>query len=283
MPRRGRGRTDMRLLDGVILGVIQGATEFLPVSSSGHLRIGEHMLGARFPSGTLFFEVALHLATLVAVALYFHREIRDVLVGFFRALGQSLKGNWAFWTADEGARWALWIIVASVPTAVIGLGLKKAGLEHFGLVVVGAGLLVTGLLDWSVERWAPAGEQVIGLRQALLIGIAQGLAVLPGISRSGSTICAGLFQGIPRKTAARFSFLASMPAIAGASLLEAKDLVGTSLPFSWGPLVAGMVAALVVGLLCLHGLMRMLAHGRFHYFAPYCWLVGLAAIVVGLR
>ena len=273
----------MKILDGVILGIVQGATEFLPVSSSGHLRIGEYLLGARFPSGTLFFEVALHVATLVAVILYFHGEIRQILGGFFRGCAASLSGRWRFWLDDEGARWALLIVVASVPTALLGLGLKKAGVEHFGLVVVGAGLLVTGFLDWSVERWAPAGDRVLGFREALIVGLAQGLAVLPGVSRSGSTICAALFQGVPRKVAARFSFLASLPAIAGASLLEARDLVGSPVTFSWGPLLAGMVAALVVGLLCLHGLMRMLAHGRFHYFAPYCWLVGLAAIVVGCR
>lgn len=273
----------MRLLDGLLLGAVQGATEFLPVSSSGHLRLGEHVLGARFSSGNLFFEVALHAATLVAVILYFHVEIRKILRGFFRACLRSLSGDFGLWGFDEGARWSLYIIVASVPTAILGLGLKKAGLEDFGLAVVGAGLIVTGFLDWAVERWAPKDGEALNGRRALLIGIAQGLAVLPGVSRSGSTICAAVFQGIGRKDAARFSFLASLPAIAGATLLEGRPLVGSSLQVPWTPLLAGMATALVVGLLCLHGLMRLLQHGRFHYFAPYCWILGLVALYVGLR
>jgi undecaprenyl-diphosphatase len=255
----------MTFLEAIFLGVLQGATEFLPVSSSGHLVLAQHLLGDFEQPGVLF-DVLLHLGTMVAVALYFWND----LVGLISSL----------WRRDDAAsrqRHMLGLLIAgSVPTAVIGLLFKDffIGLfERPALVCVM--LLVTGSLLWLAERLRrrTQARQEMTFVDALVVGTVQGCAIIPGISRSGSTIAALLLRGVDGETAARFSFLLALPAVLGAALLSLKDLdsvaVGEFLPY-----LAGTIAALVTGLLCIHLLMEVIRRRGLHWFAVYCWFAG---------
>ena len=276
----------MDLLAAILLGLVQGATEFLPVSSSGHLKLGEALLGTAEPD--LLFDIVLHVGTLVAVCAVYRADILGVVSGCWKAAravsrGEGLDGA----LAPEGARLALLVILASIPTAFIGLALKKS-LPDITPTAVGA-LLIVNAAVLVVSKTQPRGWLVprtrlalwrIGIAGALAIGVIQGIAVLPGLSRSGLTITAALLVGVIRVDAARFSFLLSIPAILGALVLEFdpklfSDAQGVRL-FQYG---VGALVAAVSGYLCLRLLIRLLRRAAFHHFAWYCVAVGLTAIV----
>ncbi|MDH3454399.1 MAG: undecaprenyl-diphosphatase UppP [Desulfuromonadales bacterium] len=255
----------MTFLDAILLGILQGATEFLPVSSSGHLALAQHLLGDFEQSGVLF-DVLLHVGSMVAVAIYFWRD----LTGLISSL----------WRRDETAaqqRFMVWLLIAgSIPTAVIGLLFKDFFIGLFERpVIVCIMLLVTGGLLWLAERLRnrESSRKEMSFIDAIVVGTVQGCAIIPGISRSGSTIAALLLRGVDGETAARFSFLLALPAVFGAALLSLKDLdsvtTGTIFPY-----IAGTAAALVTGLLCIHLLMGVIRRRRLHWFAFYCWFVG---------
>ena len=252
------------------LAVLQGLTEFLPVSSSGHLVLGKELFGLR-ESGGVLVEVALHVGTLGAVLAVYGKD----LVALLR---DALGGK---------PRYLLLLLLASVPAGLLGV-LAKDFLE--GLFeeprVAGAGLLVTSALllvsdrrrRQLEEQGAPRGREV-GVLDALLIGVAQALAICPGISRAGSTIAAGLLRGLDAPTAARFSFLLSLPAVGGAALLEARHLDRLPDGQAW-PLALAVVVSGVVGFLSLRLLLVALARGAFRWFALYCAVVGVLALVL---
>ncbi len=275
----------MQIYQGVILGALQGVTEFLPVSSSGHLVLGQYFFGITEP--TLFFDVSLHVGTLAAVCLVFYRDILSILNALWRFVFKRTpdKNHSQNFNDETYVRFALMIIIGSVPTAVIGLVFKKyTDILFSSILLVGCMLMVTGTLLWftrkSLNRQEAKG--IVSVKQALFIGVCQGLAILPGISRSGSTIAAGLFSGVERETAAKFSFLLSIPAIFGAELLSLKDLAGTTGIVLEPATVYGTLAAFVVGYAALMILMGIVRQGRLHLFSPYCWAVGVAAIAAGL-
>ncbi len=255
----------MNLLDALLLGLLQGVTEFLPVSSSGHLAIAQHFL-ADFSQPGVLFDVLLHVATMGAVILYFRRECALLAIAPFRR-------------DDEAAlyrRLLLLLVVGSVPTAVIGLLFKDffEGLFH-NLTVVALMLLVTGTVLFLSERFrrGTRKEHQLTWRDALLVGTVQGGAIIPGISRSGSTIAALLLKGVDGETAARFSFLLAVPAIFGAGLLSVGDMAAVAaadLP----SYMAGMLAAFGAGLLSIHLLLAVVRRKRLFAFALYCWLAG---------
>lgn len=260
----------MSFLDAILLGVLQGATEFLPVSSSGHLALAQHLLGDFEQSGVLF-DVLLHVGSMVAVTLYFWRD----LVGLVSSL----------WRRDEAAApqrfMVMLLIVGSVPTAVIGLLFKDFFVGLFERpVIVCIMLLVTGSLLWLAEklRNREQSRTEMSLVDAIVVGTVQGCAIIPGISRSGSTIAALLLRGVDGETAARFSFLLALPAVFGAALLSLKDL-DSVVPGTVYPYLAGTLAALVTGLLCIHLLMGFIRRRRLHWFAFYCWFVGGVGLV----
>ncbi len=273
-------------LHAVVLGAIQGLTEFLPVSSSGHLVIAQHLFGLKEPE--ILFDVGVHLGTLAAVLFYFRRDLAGILAALAR-YGVRLFNVGAMRSAlriDADLRMAWLIIIGSVPTAVIGLLMKKVADQLFGsMLLAGCMLLITGGLLF-LTRFAPAlaapargGEPLFGSPKAFAIGVVQGLAIIPGISRSGSTIAAALFLGLSRDTAARFSFLLSIPAIMGAALLTAKDVTGEAagqLPV----LLLGALTSCVVGYLSLKFLVYIVNRGSLHMFAPYVWVVGILAVVM---
>jgi undecaprenyl-diphosphatase len=268
----------------LVLGLVQGLAEFLPVSSSGHLRLFESFLKPVEGVSALTLEVLLHGGTLLAVFIWLRSDIKDFILGFFDALKQ-LVGRKLGTKAVSRRLLFLYIFVGSIPTAIIGILLKMAGVEHLGVKAVAGFLVVTGCINFFVRRKGdeePQGSMVEGMTygKAIFIGICQGIAVLPGISRSGSTIAAGYYCGLPVERAARFSFLLSVPAIGGATFLTLLDIFKTGGEGALNGLtviLAGSLLAFVVGLLALSWLFAALDKGKFHLFAYYCWII--AALV----
>ena len=250
----------MTVWEALVLGIVQGATEFLPVSSSGHLVIGQAVLGIEVEG--VLFEVAVHVATLVSI-LWVYRE---------RVLG--LTGG-VLARERDAMTYAGLILVASVPAGLLGVFAKDPVEALFDdPVVPGVALLVTGTFLWS-SRWAltRAVLERPGWVAAFLIGLAQAFALVPGISRSGATVVAALWLGMQAREAAAFSFLMAVPAVGGAALLQLLDLSGAS-GLSSVALGLGGAAAAVTGVLAIRTFVAMLGKNAFHLFAPYCWVVG---------
>ncbi|GIX46332.1 MAG: undecaprenyl-diphosphatase [Candidatus Tectimicrobiota bacterium] len=270
----------MTTLQALLLGVLQGLTEFLPVSSSGHLVLLQAFFGLREPA--LLFDVFVHVATLGAVFCIYRRDIWAMVVAC-----PGLPAAWRRPLALDGLalaqyrRLGLLVLLANVPTALLGLVVATALEELFATPwAVGLALLASGGALWSL-RYTPKSWRdldTLGISHALMLGLVQGVAVIPGLSRSGWTIAAALWCGLQREAAARFSFLMAIPAIAGAALLTAVQRVpGTTTPAP--ALLLGMAGAFGVGYLALRFLLRVVSQGQFWRFAPYCWLVGLGALL----
>lgn len=271
-------------IEAIILGIIQGLTEFLPVSSSGHLVLFQQLFGLK--EAELFFDVCVHLGTLLAVIVVFHREIQNIIAALCRLI--SLAGQKEAILpqieSDPDLKMALLIVIGSIPTAVLGLAFHGIAEQLFSSsFFTGLMLMVTGFLLWLTRRAKPGdrGTDIKGFSRtkAFIIGMVQGLAIIPGISRSGSTISIGLLLGIDRETAARYSFLLSIPAIVGAGALSFKDGLSQTDLAIWLSLMGAATAALV-GYLALKVLLSVVKKGHLYLFAPYCWLVGILAIVL---
>lgn len=268
----------MTTLDAIILGLIQGLTEFLPVSSSGHLTLGKALLG--ITEKGILFEVVVHLGTLLAVATAFWPDIVWLVRGIFALLPGRPSGGAATESSDSAALTYLGnLVLATIPAVLVGLLFKAEIEQAFGSPLLASMLLlVTGgiLLLSRLGRRSQGG---INAKRSLLIGVSQALAILPGISRSGTTISTGMLVGVEREEAARFSFLMAVPAIAGAFVLQLKDLLdappGHAYIFA---LFVGFVVAYASGLLAIKLLMRVVRRGRFDYFAWYCFAVGALGI-----
>ena len=250
------------LITAILLGLLQGVTEWLPISSSGHLALAQNTLGLDVP---VVFDIFIHIGTLAAVCIFYRKDIISILKSLARLDLRSKE-----------TRLALLIIMAMIPTAIIGFAFKPFFESMFSSnVLVGIALIITGTILYAASRAKPSNKPV-SLIPALIIGIFQGIAVAPGISRSGATISAGLLQGINAKEAAKFSFLLSIPAIIGATAFEVKDAASFSI--DWIPFVIGAIAAAIVGYLAIGFLLRILEERKFQWFAYYCWLVGIFAI-----
>ncbi len=249
---------------GILLGVVQGLTEFLPISSSGHLVVAEAALGLQTPG--VIVEVVLHVATLLAVVIVYWRTLRKLATG-------AIAGDRAAW------RYVLLLVLASLPAGMIGVTLQDWFESTFdSLVLVGVNFLITGTVLWSTRGKLGHGERPTA-RGALGIGVAQALAILPGMSRSGMTVAAGMWLGVDAVRAAEFSFLLAIPAVAGAALLQILKLSGDTMVIGALPLVAGFVAALVSGVLAIRALIALLRSQAFHRFAPYCWTIGIITLL----
>ena len=249
---------------GILLGVVQGLTEFLPISSSGHLVLAESAIGLQTPG--VVVEVVLHVATLLAVVIVYWKTLRTLMTG-------AIGGDRAAW------RYIWLLALATVPAGLIGVTLQDWFESTFdSLALVGVNFLVTGTVLWSTrgrvghdERPTTAG--------AFGIGVAQALAILPGISRSGATVAAGMWLGVDAVRAAEFSFLLAIPAIGGAAILQIPDLSGDVMSIGAFPLAAGFLAALVSGVLAIRALIALLRSQAFHRFAPYCWTIGVITLL----
>lgn len=262
----------MTLIQALILGTIQGATEFLPISSSAHLVIVPAVLGWHLPvTGTVPFDVLLHGGTLLAVIAYFRGEIISILAGGVRDARHRKMGR--------DAKLVALIVLATIPAAIAGLLLRDFFERLFqNPMAAGAFLLVTAFLLLLADffgRNALELDDVDGPR-ALVVGVAQAIAIIPGISRSGATISAGMLTGLKREAAARFSFLLAIPIIAGTLLLELRDLADSHLGAAQA--IGGFVAAAVVGYACIAFLLQYLTTHKLRVFAVYCTLAGAFTI-----
>jgi len=266
----------MELYQGIILGIIQGLTEFLPVSSSGHLVLGQIFFG--ITESQLTFDISVHMGTLLAVLVVYAQDISAMLVSVsgFISKAVSLKPVTPLLKEDKNLQLAGLILIASIPTACIGIVIKQ--FEHIlfsSTLLVGFMLILTGTILWASKNFyfQDNNKDGFSIKKALIIGVSQGVAVIPGISRSGTTIAVGMFLGLDRNNAAKFSFLLSIPAILGAQILSIKDMINNGLVIE--PItIYATIASFITGLVALKLLLSLVHSGRFHLFAPYCWLIG---------
>jgi undecaprenyl-diphosphatase len=274
----------LSLLSAVLLGLVQGVAEFLPISSSGHLAIAEHLLASGAIEVPDFYDVLLHLGTLVAVFIAYWQDIRDMVLELIAGVRDLAHGSTPN-PVPPARRMILLIIVGTVPLlAVLPVKDFVEGLGN-SLYFVAAALVVTGFLLFASDRVRKGRktERSASLVDVLVVGVAQAIATCPGISRSGPTITAGCVVGSPRKFAVRFSFLLSIPAILGANILSLKDALAGEIIWADVPVyLVGVAVAAGVGYLCIR-LLRMIADkGRFGWFAYYCWAAGALTLVLAL-
>lgn len=261
----------METIDAIILGVIQGLTEFLPVSSSGHLELGKAILGDEsVPEESLLFTIVLHFATALSTIIVFRKDIIEIIRDFFR-----FKRN-------ENTELVFKIALSMLPAVAIGLLFEEEleALFDGNVILVGFMLILTGLLLFLAGRAKRTGKNV-GWVDALLIGVSQAIAILPGVSRSGATISTSVLLGNDRAKAARFSFLMVVPLIFGKM---AKDILSGDLSYhseSSLPLLLGFAAAFITGLLACTWMIRIVRKAKLHYFSYYCFIVGFGAIAIG--
>jgi len=260
-----------KLLIAIILGIIQGIAEWLPISSTGHLRLAEHFMGEPLP---ILYAVTLHVGTLIVIFAFFRKDIKSILSALIHLDFRS-----------ETGKLIPLIIVGSVPTALIGFITSDWIEAKFRDVVpIAVALIICGLLLYA-SKFAREETDSISYRTALIFGVAQGIAIIPGISRSGTTIAVALLLGLKREKAFRFSFLLSIPAIVGALGLtiykehEALALTG----FGFTEILVGATVAMLVGYAALNVLHRAIENKKFHLFALYCWIFGMAMLILGLK
>jgi len=258
------------IVKAIILGVIQGITEFLPVSSSGHLVVGQNLMGFKNPE--MLLDVSLHVGTLLVVLVVFWKDLVGIVLDL-PGLPDVIRKR----RSADGNIWLLiLLLVGTFITAIIGFVGEQWFTKLFSSMRgVGISFLITGTILYSTKFVKiEVGKNIdrMSIRDALSIGAAQGIAITPGISRSGTTISAGLLLGLDRELAARFSFLLFIPAVVGATLLELKSWQSSS--FSLAAILAGSVTAFAVGYLALRLLLNIVRRGAFYYFAFYCWLIG---------
>ena len=272
----------MTYLMSVILGAVQGVAEFLPISSSGHLTLLQYFFGMENTDN--LFNILLHFATLLAVCVVYFQDIKDMIVEFFGLIGDLVKGKASKGTPPEARRMILLLIVGTLP--LFAVLMIKDYVEVLGNYppFISCALLVTGMLLFTSDRFARGTKNARNatLKDVLLVGVAQGVATIPGLSRSGTTISAGMALGFDRKFAVRYSFLMSLPAVLGATILEVVDVVqsGAGIPEGMLPkYLLGMAVASVVGY-CSIKLVNLLASkGKFGAFAYYCWGAGVVSLI----
>ncbi|MBI5051424.1 undecaprenyl-diphosphate phosphatase [Candidatus Micrarchaeota archaeon] len=251
----------MEFYQVILLAIVQGLTEWLPISSSGHLAILQNVLKIDAP---IAFDILLHIGTLLAVFAYFRDELIEIA-----------KSVFFLQTKSEEFKLALFVGIASIPTAVIGLVFRKFFETIFhNLAYLGVAFIITGVILYLTKSVRKNNEKLDN-KKAFLVGIAQGIAVAPGISRSGSTIAAGLLLGVDRKKAASFSFLMSIPAIIGAFMLDARSVVVDVDPV-YG--LVGIIISGIIGYLTIGFMMKIVTEKRFYLFSYYCFLIGIFSI-----
>lgn len=273
----------MSYLTAVLLGLVQGVTEFLPVSSSGHLAIAEQLLNLQGASNVPeFFDVLLHLGTLVAVFIAYWDDIRDMIVEFFAGIG-DLAHHSTPNPVPPARRLILLIIVGTLPLFAMVPFRRFFSSLGDNMYFIGGALIFTGILLFVSDRvrHGRKTEKTATLLDALLVGLGQAVALCPGISRSGMTITTGCFAGFERKFAVRFAFLLSIPAVIGANILSLKDAIEAGIDWASVPAyLVGVAVAAVSGYACIRLLRYIAEKGRFGAFAYYCWTVGVLTLVL---
>ncbi len=250
-------------LQALILGIIQGITEWLPISSSGHLALAQMFFGLEVP---VVFDIMLHISTMFVVLIVFWEEISKILKSIF-----------SFNFRDQYGKLALFILIGSVPTAIIGFTFRDFFENLFyNLTAIALALIFTGIILFFSEKFP--GKKKLNTKNSFLIGLAQGIAIIPGVSRSGITISTGLLAGIDKRLVTRFSFLLSLPAIFGAFIFEAKNLAFSGINVSI--LVISMIISFVTGYISLKLLLKLIIKkNKFHLFGYYCFFLGLIILL----
>lgn len=275
----------MSYIESIILGLVQGLAEFLPISSSGHLALLQHFFNIETDK-VLLFTVLLHLGTLFSVFVIYWNDIWELIVELFITIKDLVTGKGLRLQERPIRKLGVMIIVASVPTAVIGLLFNDffEGL-YSSVASIGVGLVVTGFLMFFAERMSTAnrGIEKMNFRNAIFIGVLQGIAICPGISRSGSTLVGGLTTGLKREFAVKFAFLISIPSILGSFILELPDAIKVGAdPGLAGPIAVGVIVAAVSGFAAIKGMISIVSKQKLRYFSYYVWVVGALCIVYGL-
>ncbi|MHB1151302.1 MAG: undecaprenyl-diphosphate phosphatase [Eubacteriales bacterium] len=272
-------------LSAVFYGIIQGLTEFLPVSSSGHLSILQNLFGtADFEASYFTFDILLHLATLIAVFIIYWRDIFPLVPAFFTMLGKLFRGKFRIAEYDPNERFVIFIIIATLP--LFGAVLFKDYIEvlYSSVKIIGLILILNGAVLFVSDMLSHGTKTVNETKphNALIVGLCQMCAIIPGLSRSGSTITGGLTQGFTREYAVKFSFIMSIPAILGANILEIPELLSTPVPQSdILAYVAGMIAAALAGIAAMKLLIYISRHATFRIFSVYCVVVGILTVIFG--
>lgn len=271
----------MGYLEAVILGLVQGLAEFLPISSSGHLALLQNIFGVQGDQ-VLFFTVLLHVGTLVSVFIIYWRDICELIVELFLTIKDLCTGKGLRLAERPVRKLGVMIIVATIPTALIGLLFNDIfnGL-YLSLLAIGIGFLITGVLMFLAERMGSAhkGIEKMNFRNAVFIGVLQGIAIYPGISRSGSTLVGGLTTGLERTFAVKFAFLISIPSILGSVVLELPDAIKEGIdPQLIGPILAGMAVAAVSGFIAIKTMIQIVSKKKLSYFSYYVWALGIFTI-----
>jgi len=276
----------MTLLKAIIMGIVQGATEFLPVSSSGHLVLFSNILKLDLsPDNQLVFVIMLHIGTLFSIFFVYYKDIWELILGFFGLIKNIPSRNFEI-EKYPYRKFTLMIIVASIPTAFIGILFEDIFETLFSTIVpVGVGLLITSFLLFISEKIVTLKKDIkkATFKNALVVGIFQGMAITPGISRSGSTIVGGLLCGFSKELAIKFSFLVSMPAVLGSALFKILDLDSTMIKeFMSLPYLVGTIFSAITGFICIKLLIKILKDNKLHYFSYYTFVIGIIAIVFGI-
>jgi len=264
--------------ESIILGLVQGLTEFLPVSSSGHLVLGQYVLGLEAGGNGVLFEVLVHFGTVLSIAWVYRRRlgvlIRDVVVHAMK------PGSWKSSYSDQpNFRMGVHILLTMIPTGLVYVFLGDRIEAAFGSPRLAAGmLLVTGTL-LLLTMWSNKGKRRVGAGNSLLIGLAQAAAMIPGISRSGATICTAMYQQIDPEEAADFSFLMLLPVVVGATVLKLGEAVSALDGAAWGVMLPGVVAAFLSGIVAIRLVITFVKRGQFHLFAVYCFAIGIIGLL----
>ena len=270
----------MNIFQGILIGIVQGLTEFLPVSSSAHLVFIQNLLGVE---SSLAFDTFLHLGTLIAVVWFFKVDIYKMIRAWWLSIGDLLQGKFRQGFLDDPYKRLSWyVILATIPVALVGVLFEDAVDSLFAgaLYVPAFFLFVTGTILYLSQR-LPSGNvnfDTISKKEALFMGLGQACAILPGLSRSGTTIAAGLPIGLNKEFAAKFSFILSIPAILGAFILQVKD-IGSSLDANFLPIIFGFIASIIAGYMAIRWMLDLIENKSLDIFAYYCWVIGIVVFM----
>jgi len=273
----------MDIIQGIIIGIVQGLTEFLPVSSSAHLVFIQKLLGVE---SSLAFDTFLHLGTLIAVLWFFRWDIFKMLKSWWLSIGDILQGRFreGFY-ADPYKRLAWYVILATIPVGIVGVLFEDSvdALFSGALYVPAFFLFVTGTILYLSQRMASGNVNMhnISKKEALFMGLGQACAILPGLSRSGTTIAAGLTIGLDKEFAAKFSFILSIPAILGAFVLQVKD-IGAAMDANFLPILLGFIASIIAGYMAIKWMLDLVQNRSLDIFSYYCWVMGIIIFMASI-
>ncbi len=275
----------MTYFESVILGLIQGLAEFLPISSSGHLALMQQWFGIEGDK-VLLFAVLLHLGTLISVFIVYWKDIWDLIKELFLTIKDLCTGKGLRLDERPTRKLGVMIIVATIPTGIIGILFNDFfDSLYTSIIPIGVGLLITGILLFMAEKMGDSnrGIKQMNYRNAIFIGAVQGIAICPGISRSGSTLFGSLICNLDRKFAVKFVFLISIPSILGSVVMETPAAIESGIDMAMlGPILVGMVVAAVSGLIAIKTMIKVVSNKKLNYFSYYVWALGLIVIGYGI-